>query len=193
MFDDAMDTILIDFATLLETRVCHDVWTTEDSVRYTFFAAMLRNNVEPHEVVQEYPHRVLGGEKKVDTWMPDFHGKAVAIEFKYDPSRGTTLNETQRAGAVFEDLRRLQLLSDDAVCYFVYVAMKEMDRHFRNRHEELYGLVQGESIEIRRSYFADKPSTFMGKVDGVFEARVTGVVNQRFLGHNLRVYNVAKA
>ena len=193
MFDDAMDAILTDFAALLATRVGHDIWTTEDSVRYTLFAAMLRNNVEPHEVIQEYPHRLLGGEKRIDTWMPDFHGKAVAIEFKYDPSRGTTLNETQRAGAVFEDLRRLRLLSNDAVCYLVYVTMKDMDRHFRNRHRELYGLVQGESIKIRRSYFADKPSTFMGKVDGVFEATITGVVNQGFSDHNLRVYSVAKA
>lgn len=195
MFDDAMDTILFDFAALLETRVGHDVWTTEDSVRYTLFAAMLRNMVEAHEVIQEFPHRLLGGEKRVDTWMPDFHGKDVAVEFKYDPDSrsGATLNETQRAGAVFEDLRRLQLLSDDAVCYFVYVTMKGMDRHFHNRHRELYGLVQGESFEIRRSYFADKPRTFMGKVDGVFEATVTCVVNQRFLDHNLRVYNIAKA
>ena len=192
MFTDAMNTILTDFAALLRTRIGNDVWTTEDSVRYTLFAAMLRNNVEPHAVIQEFPHPGLGGEKRVDTWMPDFHGKAVAIEFKYDPSRGTTLNETQRAGAVFEDLRRLQLLSDDAVCYFVYVAMAEMDRHFRNQHGELYGLAQAESVEIRRSYFADRPRTFMGKVGGVFEASVTGVVSQRFLGHNLRVYNVAK-
>ena len=188
-----MDAIFTDFAALLVTRVGHDVWTTEDSVRYTLFAAMLRNRVEPHEVVQEFPHPALGGGKKVDTWMPDFHGKAVAIEFKYDPSRGAPLNETQRAGAVFEDLRRLQLLSEHAVCYFVYLAMKEMDRHFRNQHGELYGLAPGESVELRRSYFADRPSTFMGKVGSAFEARVTGVVNRRLVDHNLRVYRVARA
>ena len=39
MLDDAMDAILADFAALLATRVGHDVWTTEDSVRYTLFAA----------------------------------------------------------------------------------------------------------------------------------------------------------
>lgn len=191
MFNDAVNTLFSDFAALLETRVRHDVWTTEDSVRYTLFAAMLHNKVKPHEVIQEFPHPVLRGGKRVDTWMPDFHGETVAIEFKYDASRGTTLNETQRAGAVFEDLRRLQLLSDDAVCYFVYVAMKEMDRHFRNQHAELYGLAQGESFEIRRSYFDEKPPSFMGKVGGAFEATVVGVVNQRFSDHNLRVYNVA--
>lgn len=194
MSADAMKTIFTDFAALLETRVGHDVRTTEDSVRYTLFAAMLRNKVEPHEVVQEFPHPVLGGDnKRVDTWMPDFHGKAVAIEFKYDVSRGATLNETQRGGAVFEDLRRLQLLSDHAVCYFVYVTTKEMDRYFRNQHGELYGLVQAASVEIRESYFADKPKTFMDQVGGLFEATVTGVVNQRISDHNLRVYNVAKA
>ena len=193
MFTDAIDTIFTDFAALLEHRVGHEIWTTEDSVRYTLFAAMLRSKVEPHEVIQEFPHGVLGGGRRVDTWMPDFHGKAVAIEFKYDPSRGSTLNETQRAGAVFEDFRRLRLLSNDAVCYFVYVTMKEMDRHFRNQHGELYGLVRGESFKIRRRYVAHKPSTFLVKFQGVFEAPFTGVLTLHFRGHNLRVYNVAKA
>lgn len=71
--------------------------------------------------------------------------------------------------------------------------MAEMDRHFRDRHGELYGLVEGESVEIRRSYFADKPSTFMAKLGGEFEARVIGVVNRSFADHNPRVYSVAKA
>ena len=193
MFDDAMDAILSDFAALLQTRVDHDVWTTEDSVRYTFFAAMLRNNVAPHEVIQEFPHPALGGKKEVDTWMTNFHGKAVAIEFKYHPSRGGNPNATQRAGDVFKDLRRLHVLSDDAVCYFVYVTMKEMDSHFRNQHGNLYGLVQGDSFEIGRSYFKDRPPSFMDNVGEVFEATVTCVVNQRFLNHNLRVYNVVQA
>ena len=195
MFDEAMDTILTDFADLLETRVGHEVPTTEDSVRYTLFAAMLRNKVGPHEVVQEFCHPLLGGGKRVDTWMPDFRGQAVAMEFKHhpDPRSGTQLDVTNKAGEVFEDLRRLQLLSDDAVCYLVYVAGKKMDGHFGNQHEDLHGLARGESFKIGRSYIDDQQPSFKSKVDGVFEAAVTAVVNQCLLDHNLRVWRVAKA
>ena len=194
MFNDAMDTIFTDFARLLETRVSREVPTTEDSVRYTLFAAMLRNNVEPQAVILEFPHPVIP-RAEVDTWMSDFQGKDVAIEFKYDrdPPGGKNQPKTQKAGAVFGDLRRLQLLGKRAVCYFIYVTTKEMDVYFgnpSNGHEELYKLLPGNSIEIRESYFSDKPKTFMTAVGGMFEATVTGVVKRSFGGHYLRVYNV---
>ena len=51
-----MKPIFTDFAGLLETRLRRDVPTTEDSVRYTLFASLLRNDVEPHSIVLEYSH-----------------------------------------------------------------------------------------------------------------------------------------
>ena len=194
MFTDVMDSIFADFAALLETRVSRGVLTTEDSVRYTLFAAMLQNNVEPDAVILEFPHPVIA-RAKVDTWLPDFHGRDVAIEFKYDrdPPGGKNQPRTQKAGAVFADLHRLRLLSDRAVCYFVYLTTPEMDVYFRNPsngHMELYGLLPGKSVEITGTYFAGKPDTFLAKVGGAFEATVTGVVNQRLVDHCLRVYNV---
>ena len=190
----AMTTIFTDFARLLETRFNRAVPTTEDSVRYTLFAAMLRNDIEPDAVILEFPHPVIA-RAQVDTWMPAFRGIDVAIEFKYDrdPPGGKNQPKTQKAGAVFADLRRLRLLSDRAVCYFVYVTTKEMDVYFRNPrngHKELYELLPGKSVEIRSSYFSDKPRTFKTAVRGAFEAMVTGVLKQRFGSHSLRVYNV---
>lgn len=194
MFTEAMKTIFADFAGLLETRVSRAVPTTEDSVRYTLFAAMLRNNVEPHSVILEFAHPVIP-RAAIDMWMVGFHGKDVAIEFKYDrdPPGGKNQPKTQKAGALFADLRRLQFVSDRAVSYFVYVTTMEMGVYFRNPsngHEKLYGLGPGKSVEIGRSHFSNKPKTFLDAAGGVFEATVTGVVNQRFGGHCLSVYNV---
>ena len=194
MFPEAMKTIFSDFAELLETRVNLEVLTTEDSVRYTLFAAMLRNNIEPHAVILEFPHPVIE-RAAIDTWMAGFCGKDVAIEFKYDrdPPGGKNQPRTQKAGAVFADLHRLQLVSDRAVSYFVYITTMEMDVYFRNPsngHEKLYGLGPGESLKIGRSYFSNKPKTFLTAAGDVFEATVTGIVKQCFEEHFLSVYQV---
>ena len=83
MFTDAMDIVFTDFTNLLETRFNGNVLTTEDSVRYTLFASMLHNNISPNAVILEFPHPEIP-RAQIDTWMSDFHGKSVAIEFKYD-------------------------------------------------------------------------------------------------------------
>ena len=195
MFDDPMQPVFEDFARLLETRFDGRVPTTEDSVRYTLFAALLRNDVAPEQVILEFPHPEIS-RAEVDTWMPDFHGEAVAMEFKYDRDLpgGKNLPKTQKAGAVFEDLRRLRLLTEVALCYLVYVTTSEMDVYFknpRNRHEQLYELLPGNSVAIGDSYFANRPQTFLRGLGGAFEARVTCVSKQSFSGHNLRVYRVS--
>ena len=95
-------------------------------------SSLLRNNIDPDAVILEFPHPEIP-RAKIDTWMPDFHGRAVAIEFRYDwgAPGGTNSNKTQRAGAVFEDLRRLQLLRNHAVCHFEYVSTNDMDGYFK--------------------------------------------------------------
>ena len=194
MSKDPMHSIFTDFARLLKVRFARRIPTTEDSVRYTLFASLLHNNVEPDEVILEFPHPKIP-RAEVDTWMPDFRGEAVAIEFKYDRDLpgGKNLPKTQKAGAVFKDLRRLQLLTDVASCYLVYVTTSEMDVYFRNPrngHEQLYELLPGNSVDIGDSYFSDRPGTFLRVAGGAFEANVMSVMKQSFSGHNLRVYRV---
>ena len=48
----------------------------------------------------------------------------------------------------------------------------------------------GSSVEIRESYFSEKPKTFRGAVREAFDASITSVVKRRFVGHHLRVYSV---
>ena len=166
-------------------------------MRYTLFASMLHNNVDPDAVILEFPHPEVT-RAQIDTWMPDFNGNAVAIEFKYDrePPGGKNQPKTQKAGSAFQDLRRLQLVSrkTDAVCYFVYVTTKEMDVYFKNPangHEELYKLFLGTSVEIKKGYFSDKPQTFMNNLQETFETNVTSELKLSLSGdHFLRIYRV---
>ncbi|MDE0422407.1 MAG: hypothetical protein OXK76_16195 [Gammaproteobacteria bacterium] len=192
--NDPMKPIFTDFAALLETRLRRDVPTTEDSVRYTLFASLLRNQVEPHSVILEYSHPEIR-RARIDTWLTDFRGGAVAIEFKYDrdPPGGKNPPTTQKAGALFADLRRLHLVSDRAAAYLVYLTTKPMDVYLSSPergHRELYELAPGKSLAIGARYFANKPATFQGAAGGVFEASVSAVLGRRFAGHSLRVYSV---
>ncbi len=192
---EPMKSIFTDFAGLLETRLRRDVPTTEDSVRYTLFASLLRNQVEPHSIVLEYSHPEIR-RARIDTWLTDFQGRAVAIEFKYDrdPPGGKNPPTTQKAGALFADLRRLHLVSGCAAAYLVYLTTKPMDVYLSSPargHRKLYELPPGESLAIGPRYFADKPATFRRAAGEVFEASVSAVLGRRFAGHSLKVYNVA--
>ncbi|MDE0509208.1 MAG: hypothetical protein OXI17_11305 [Gammaproteobacteria bacterium] len=195
-----MRKIFEEFADLLDKRLEEKVPTTEDSVRYTLFASMLQNKIDPNEIELEHPHPMIDG-AQIDTWLRDFGGNPVGIEFKYDrPAQGTSkaiINKTERAGAVFEDLRRLQLLTSSerpVECYLVYVTSEEMNKYFnsqRNCHVGFYCLSPGYSFDIESIYFKDRPDSFLKKIKGAFEARVTGVLSRDISReHYLRVYRV---
>ena len=51
--EDVMTQAIAAFVPLLKTRLSASIFTTEDSVRYTFFAALLHAGVQPEQVVLE--------------------------------------------------------------------------------------------------------------------------------------------
>ncbi len=206
--------IFEDFAELLDKRLEHDkpleekVLTTEDSVRYTLFASMLQNEIGPNEIILEYPHCKIDG-ARIDTWVSNFGANSVAIEFKYDRpgTSKTMINKTARAGAVFADLRRLQLacFESPVECYFVYVTSIEMHKYFknnRNRHDNFYNLSPECYFEIRNDYFDDRPKSFLEPIEKIekkikiemkvnFEAKITSVLALDLpQEHYLRIYRV---
>ena len=54
-----MDEIFKRFVELLDRRFSQRVTVTEDSIRYTMFAAMLESGMQPEDVVLEYPHPAI--------------------------------------------------------------------------------------------------------------------------------------
>ncbi|MDH7943689.1 hypothetical protein QGM61_07635 [Pseudohongiella sp. SYSU M77423] len=185
------------FSELLELRLASKVSTTEDSVRYTLFAAMLSNGISPDEVVLEFPHPAIE-RGQIDTWLPNFRGRPVSIEFKYDrdPPSGKNQPKTQKAGSVFRDIHR-QLLTcqkTNAECYFVYVTTKEMAVYFNNPnngYQTIFGLQPDQKFQIDHGYFSGKPMTFMTSLGGEFEAGITCIISKSLPhDHELRIYKI---
>ncbi len=133
-----LEDVFATFAGMLRTRFERGVHTTEDSIRYTFFAALLTQpTIKPHEVVHEFPHPQLPG-AEIDTFMPAYDGKTVAIEFKYDraiPS-GAAIPRPLNAGELFRDIWRLSQLktATEAERFLVYCTDPIMRRYFRSRY-----------------------------------------------------------
>lgn len=192
-----MEDILNTFAELLEERFRRRVTTTEDSIRYTFFASLLRFKVEPHEVVLEYPHPSIP-RAQIDTWLPEFNGEKIAIEFKYDrdPPGGKNQPKTAKAGYVFRDLHRQLLAAKEtgARAYFIYVTTEEMAIYFHNPnngYDDFFDLLQGKKLLLEEKYFSGKPMTFTNILGGAFSASVTCIISRSLSGgHYLRAYEV---
>ncbi len=192
-----MITIFEEFGKLLDERFKRGVVTTEDSVRYTFFAALLKSGVTPDQVLMEYPHPAID-RAKIDTWLPSYNEGSIALEFKYDrdPPGGKNQPKTQKAGHVFKDLRRQTLLAKEVGVrsYFVYVTSEEMAVYFRNQnngHAKFWELENGQETSIDEQYLSNKPKTFLNVLGGVFQAKVVGVFHSSLSGGNyLRAYEV---
>jgi len=116
------------FVQFLEQRLRLGTCSSEDSLRYSFFAALLRHGVKQERVILEYVHPGIKG-AKIDTMiMGEDRRPIAAIEFKYDrsnPSK-TTQPLPQKAGALFHDFVRLLKLRERLERYLVYVTDAEL-------------------------------------------------------------------
>ena len=152
---------------LLDRRLTLDVFTTEDSIRYTFFAALLDQGTPAEQVVLEWPHPMIPG-ARIDTVVTDDGGQPVAaIEFKYDRAGPGAASQPrpQKAGAAFADLRRLAVLAVPHERYFVYATDRELARYLaspRNGLHEVFQLDVGAQLEVDAGYFVGRSATFLG-------------------------------
>jgi hypothetical protein len=193
----AFDHILESFGDLLAIRFSRKVFTTEDSVRYTLFAALLRNpDFQPEAIVLEQAHPAIP-RAEVDMWIPptNMHD-GLAVEFKYDREIPSARNapRTQKAGKVFHDIYRLGLLPSTMQRLFVYVASAEMVSYFQNRSNGLtdfFDLPKGKSILIDSAFLAGRSNTFTRSIAEVPNVAAT-MLHSRSLPskHVLRVFEV---
>ena len=185
------------FGNLLDTRIGHDVFTTEDSIRYTFFAALLReSDLQPEDVVLEHPHPTIS-RAEVDTWVLPVNGReGLAVEFKYDrkiPS-GQNAPRTQKAGKVFHDLYRLGQVPSTMRRLLIYVAGPEMTAYFKNHSNGLvnfFGLPKGNSVLIDSAFLAERSTTFVKSAAEVPNIEAFAVYSRSLpRNHELRVFEV---
>ncbi len=157
------------FLELLDKRLTVGVLTTEDSIRYTFFAALLHHGIQPERVVLEYPHATVSG-ARIDTVVLDNSSEpAAAVEFKYDRANpgGSSQPLPQKAGSAFADLRRLALLPLVPERYFIYVMDRELARYLaspRNGLHQVFELAACASITLDQDYFSNRSTTFRSRL-----------------------------
>jgi hypothetical protein len=190
---------LIKFAELMGRRLQRGVFTTEDSVRYTFFIAIVEAlGIDPADIVLEYPHTKIA-RAKIDTWIPAFGGRAFAIEFKYDrpiPSK-TNQPRTQKAGNLVKDLFRLaQIHSHSAVdALFVYLTSKEMAAYLGsavNGLTEIFNPKEGSALRIDDRYLASRARTLRNAAGAITPCNIEVLLSRSLPGeYELRVYAVS--
>jgi len=193
-----MDHVFKIFSEYLTFRLTDHIYTTEDSVRYVFFASLLQSlKLSPNDVILEYPHDVIK-RAKIDTFIPGLNNSSIAIEFKYDrkiPS-GKNSPKPQKAGKLFNDIRRLLLFkqSEDIQCYFIYLTDEEMNAYLTNQNNKLkdfYCIEPHNSLRIDANYIANKSKTFQQSVGGELVGTLTCVMSETLpCNHFLRVYSV---
>lgn len=184
------------FGSLLETRLSKNVFTTEDAVRYTFFAALLETrNLAPDEVVLEYRHDGIA-KALIDTWLPTVGAHGTLIEFKYDrdiPS-GRNNPRTQKAGKIFNDLYRLGKAAHDVHKLFVYLASREMTKHFlstRNRLQPFFELPPGSPLRIDDSFLSGRAASFMSMLSAPPNVEIRSLYARALpMDHEIRVYEI---
>ncbi|MDL1971454.1 MAG: hypothetical protein LWW94_10945 [Candidatus Desulfofervidaceae bacterium] len=185
-----INTIFENFAELLDKRLKCQIYTTEDSIRYTFFASLIRNGVEPHHLVLEFPHPSIK-KAKIDMWLIYEEKSPIAFEFKYDRDVPSSLPVTQKAVKIFEDFYRLS--QTGVLSYFIYVTNGKMANYLsnpNNGHTELWNLEYGEEINIDQNYFSNKPKEF-DDISTKLKAKIGGKFKCTLLNnHYLRTYEV---
>jgi hypothetical protein len=161
---ELMNKVVVEFTELLRHRLAADVYTTEDSVRYTFFAALLHCGIPAEQVVLESPHHTIS-RAEIDTLIlgndrfPD-----IAIEFKYDRANpsGTNQPMPHKAGKALADLSRLLRCPPDLGRYFIYLTDRELARYLaspRNGLSGVFGLAEGDCLKVGPEFFDDRCTT----------------------------------
>lgn len=189
---------LSEFADLLETRLAQSVFTTEDSIRYTFFVALMRSlGLSPHQIILEQPHpRIARAE--IDTFIPALENRGLAVEFKYDrpiPS-GRNLPRSQKEGSLAHVIFRLARFEADDLTdgLFVYLTSKEMAGYLANPQNglaDLFNADERSTVAIDEEYLGSRSQTLRGAAGPVVCCEATALLKRALAGeHELRVFDV---
>lgn len=196
-----IEEVLSCFGKLLEERFMAVAPTSEDSIRYSFFLALVQTGFCIHsDVWLELPHPTISG-AEIDLLVRAVPGRqSAAFEFKYDraiPSQ-RNLPRTQKAGAVFKDLFRLAHIPENItnVRYFIYCTSEEMASYLRNPTNgwtRFWSLRKNEQYDLTINSVQSQSATFRGVIGNLFiPCKVTGLfVSDLPSGHCLRAYQVS--
>ncbi len=192
--------ICSEFAKLVAERIDKNIFTTEDSLRYTFFYSITqRFDIKPYQVVLEKSHPYIHG-AKIDSWIESFYnGQDLVMEFKYDRQIPSERNSPrpQKAGKVFNDIYRLiKIEKDNIIRLLIYLTDEEMRGYFKNVENGLvdfFNLWVGEELKIDKNYISTKSNTFQKQIQGPLLAKIKCILSEELpQNHSLRIYKIMR-
>ena len=188
------------FADLLDTRFSKDVFTKEDSIRYTFFyATCLELGLGPEDIILESVHPNIEG-AEIDMLIPENKDyPELVFEFKYDVKRSSTSARTAKAGHLFADIFRLFLYKKEhqkSKCFLIYVTSLEQAKYLskkENRLNDFFNLPTGQTLQINSDYVKNHADTFVNAASTyeIHECKVLSCLNMDLENsHYVRIYEI---
>ena len=188
------------FAELLDTRFSKDVFTKEDSIRYTFFYAMcLELGLGPEDIILESVHPSIEG-AEIDMLIPENKDYSeLVFEFKYDVKRSSTSARTAKAGHLFADIFRLFLYKKEhqkSKCFLIYVTSLAQANYLskeRNRLDDFFNLPIGQTLQINSDYVKNHVDTFVNAAStyGIHECKILSCLNMDLENsHYVRIFEI---
>jgi hypothetical protein len=192
-----------DLCKLISERLSNESYTTERSITYTFFLLLVQKGLyQPHELLLEYPHSIKESNERVDTYVePTNFKKGLVMECKYDRKnrKNTTLNKTNRAGAIFNDLFRLAAFKKaNTEKWFIYLTDNDMSIYLSNPNNKLNDFfnleINDDGLIIDNRYWETRPKSFKERINkyGLEGFGIKCILKEDDLPkkHKLRIYEV---
>jgi hypothetical protein len=198
---DPIVTSLEAFAAALRHRFELGVHTTEDAVRYTFFALLLSSlRCGPERLILEYPHP-RRDRSLIDAWITPLGAEvAIALEFKFHrrPPEAKNRPRTMLAGSILSDLFKLAdfEIGSRVRRVFVYVYGHEMHTYYSNIANGMAALIDlpPGGFMLTERFLQGKSPTFLNGAGQVIPCRIRSLARQDIYGHfRLRAYEVTAA
>lgn len=188
------------FATYISARIASGQHLTEDSVRYSFFLALLlTTDIKQHELILELPHPSYPG-KEIDTYVIPAEGRpGMYVEFKFHRSSKASSPKPQKAGGLFKDMARMaSLASATTRCLVVYLTCPEMATYFDSKsgaYSSFWRNEIGSEFQYDGAFLENTSPTFRKVVGDLpfAQVRVEYTASAIEGQYQLRVFNIQAA
>ena len=200
---EKLESIFVKFGELLDTRFSKNVFTTEDSVRYTFFYAISSEfELVPHDIVLESVHPNIDGHKEIDMLIPEKKDcPELVFEFKYDRKQpsGTNSPRPLKAGHLFADIFRQFRYKKEhqkSKCFLIYVTDFEQANYLskeENRLDDFFNLPTGQTLQINSDYVNNHSDTFVNAASTyeIHECKILSCLNMDLVNSNfIRIFEI---
>ncbi len=191
-----MNKIFKSSENLLNKRLTMGTYTTEDSVRYTFFLALKDHDTQPEHIILEDSHPKIDN-ALVDMSFPLANDKRPFFEFKYHrtPKDRKYKPWAKKCGQLFNDIYRQYRLSDDQnEAYIIYIYTDEVKQYLnKNGYKHI---IEEPDVTIDDDFLQDRPKTMRECItlqqgqtcpEIHFKCEFKSELNQN---HYLRIYKI---